>query len=282
MTDLIPERVRRAADRPAVEEVQMSVLDEIVAGVRTDLEDRRARTSEADLWAALADVDPPRDPMPGLSSPGSSVIAEVKRRSPSKGDLAQICDPAALARRYAAGGAAAISVLTEQRRFGGHLDDLRAVRAAVDLPVLRKDFVVDGYQVLEARAAGADMVLLIVAALEDDLLRRLHDQARELGMAVLVEVHDEAESQRAVELGSALVGVNARNLRTLDVDPDAFGRLAPLVSADRVLVAESGIGGPVDVKRYVAEGARAVLVGEALVKDGDPESAVREMTGITA
>ena len=260
----------------------MSVLDDIVAGVRTDLARRQAATSAADLRAALADVDAPRDPRAVLRSPGSSVIAEVKRRSPSKGDLAEIPDPAALARRYAAGGAAAISVLTEERRFAGSLDDLRAVRAAVDVPLLRKDFLVDPYQVLEARAAGADLVLLIVAALDDDLLRRLHDQAGELGMAVLVEVHDEPETARAVDLGAELIGVNARNLKTLDVDPDTFGRLAPLVPADRVLVAESGISSPVDVKRYVAEGARAVLVGEALVKDGDPEGAVRAMTGIVA
>ena len=204
----------------------MSVLDEIVEGVRTDLARRQAGTSEAELRAALADVDPPRDPMPALRGPGSSVIAEVKRRSPSKGDLAEIADPAALATAYAAGGAAAISVLTEERRFGGSLDDLRAVRAAVDVPVLRKDFIVEPYQVLEARAAGADLVLLIVAALDDDTLRRLHDQARELGMAVLVEVHDEAETERAVDLGAELLGVNARNLKTLEIDPDAFGRLA--------------------------------------------------------
>lgn len=260
----------------------MSVLDDIVAGVRTDLARRQAETSEADLRAALADVDPPRDPLPHLRAAGSSVIAEVKRRSPSKGDLATITDPAALARHYAAGGAAAISVLTEERRFGGSLADLRAVRAAVDVPLLRKDFVVDPYQVTEARAAGADLVLLIVAALDDGLLRRLHDQARELGLAVLVEVHDEEETARAVDLGAELVGVNARNLKTLEVDQDVFGRLAPLVPDDRVKVAESGIFGPVDVKRYVAEGARAVLVGEALVKDGDPEAAVRAMTGITA
>ncbi len=260
----------------------MSVLDDIVAGVRTDLARRQAATSEADLRAALADVDKPRDPMPVLGAHGSSVIAEVKRRSPSKGDLAEIADPAALARHYAAGGAAAISVLTEERRFGGSLEDLRAVRTAVDVPLLRKDFVVDPYQVLESRVAGADLVLLIVAALDDDQLRRLHDHARELGMAVLVEVHDEPETARAVALGAELVGVNARNLKTLEVDPDAFGRLAPLLPPDRVLVAESGISSPVDVKRYVAEGARAVLVGEALVKDGDPEGAVRAMTGITA
>ncbi|MBJ7356300.1 indole-3-glycerol phosphate synthase TrpC [Nocardioides sp.] len=260
----------------------MSVLDDIVAGVRADLARRRSTAPEADLRAALGDVDPPRDPMPALRAPGSSVIAEVKRRSPSKGDLAAITDPAALARQYAAGGAAAISVLTEERRFGGRLEDLRAVRAAVDVPVLRKDFLVEPYQVLEARAAGADLVLLIVAALDDDTLRRLHDQARELGMTVLVEVHDHAETDRAVAIGAELVGVNARNLKTLEIDPDAFGRLAPLIPDDRVKVAESGISGPVDVERHVSEGARAVLVGEALVKDGDPESAVRAMTGITA
>ena len=260
----------------------MSVLDDIVAGVRIDLDRRRSATPVADLRAALADVDPPRDPMPHLRGAGSSVIAEVKRRSPSKGDLADIPDPAELAARYAAGGAAAISVLTEERRFGGSLADLRAVRAAVDVPLLRKDFMVEPYQLLEARAAGADLALLIVAALDDDTLRRLHDEARELGLTVLVEVHDEAETERAVALGAELVGVNARNLRTLDVDPEAFARLAPLVPGDRVLVAESGITGPDDVATYVGLGARAVLVGEALVRDGDPEGAVRTMTGVTA
>ena len=260
----------------------MSVLDDIVAGVRIDLARREESTSVADLRAALADVAPPRDPMPHFRAPGSSVIAEVKRRSPSKGDLADIADPAALAAAYARGGAGAISVLTEERRFGGSLDDLRAVRAAVDVPVLRKDFIVTGYQLLEARAAGADLVLLIVAALDDDELRRLHDEARELGMTVLVEVHDEAETERAVTLGAELLGVNARNLKTLAVDETTFGRLAPLVPDDRVLVAESGISGPADVERFVGERARVVLVGEALVRDGDPEAAVRAMTGVGA
>jgi indole-3-glycerol phosphate synthase len=258
----------------------MSVLDQIIVGVRDDLAGREASRPLADVRAALADVDPPRDPMPHFRAAGSSVIAEVKRRSPSKGDLADIPDPAALATAYAAGGAAAISVLTEQRRFGGSLDDLVAVRAAVDTPVLRKDFVVTSYQLVEARAAGADLVLLIVAALGDDDLRRLHDEARELGLTVLVEVHDEAETERAVALGAELVGVNARNLKTLAVDDRTFGRLAPLVPEDRVLVAESGIGGPDDVTRFVDEGARVVLVGEALVKDGDPTGAVRAMTGV--
>ena len=258
----------------------MSVLDDIVVGVREDLAARESALPAADLRAALADVAPPRDPMPALRSATSSVIAEVKRRSPSKGDLAPIPDPTVLARHYEAGGAAAISVLTEERRFGGSLDDLRAVRAAVDTPLLRKDFVVTDYQVLEARAAGADLVLLIVAALPDDDLRRLHDLARELGMAVLVEVHDEAEAERAVALGAELLGVNARNLKTLDVDAGAFGRLAPQLPADRVLVAESGIAGVDDVRRYADQGARAVLVGEALVKHGAPEATVRAMTGL--
>lgn len=259
----------------------MSVLDDIVAGVRADLAEREAATSAADLRAMLADVDPPRDPMPHFRAPGSSVIAEVKRRSPSKGELADIPDPAELAQRYAAGGAAAISVLTEQRRFGGSLDDLRAVRAAVETPILRKDFIVTGYQLLEARAAGADLALLIVAALDDDQLRRLYDEARELGLTVLVEAHDQEETERAVALGAELIGINARNLKTLEVDTGAFGRLAPLVPDDRVKVAESGIFGPEDVRRFVHEGARAVLVGEALVKDGDPERAVAAMTGVT-
>ncbi|HEY1135280.1 MAG TPA: indole-3-glycerol phosphate synthase TrpC [Nocardioides sp.] len=260
----------------------MTVLDDIVAGVREDLARREAELPLAELRARLADVAPALDPMPALAAAGSSVIAEVKRRSPSKGHLADIPDPVALASAYAAGGAAAISVLTEERRFGGALADLAAVRAAVDVPLLRKDFTVTDYQVVEARAWGADLVLLIVAALDDATLRRLHDLARELGMTVLVEVHDAAETERAVALGATLVGVNARNLKTLAVDADVFGRLAPLVPTDRVLVAESGIGGVADVERYVAEGARAVLVGETLVKDGDPTAAVRAMSGLVA
>ncbi|CAN5125038.1 MAG: indole-3-glycerol phosphate synthase TrpC [Nocardioides sp.] len=258
----------------------MSVLDEIIVGVREDLAGRVAHRPLREVRAALADVDPAKDPMPTFRTAGSSVIAEVKRRSPSKGPLADIEDPADLAADYEAGGAAAISVLTEQRRFGGSLADLVAVRARVEVPILRKDFVVDPYQLVEARAAGADLALLIVAALDDDQLTRLYDQARELGLSVLVEVHDESETERAVALGADLIGVNARNLKTLAVDNETFSRLAPLVPDDRVKVAESGIGGPEDVARFVAEGARVVLVGEALVKDGDPRAAVRSMTGL--
>jgi indole-3-glycerol phosphate synthase len=258
----------------------MSVLDEIVAGVREDLSARRSEVTEADLRARLLDVPPPRDPMPAFAAAGSSVIAEVKRRSPSKGHLAPIPDPAELACAYERGGAAAVSVLTEPRRFGGSLADLDAVRAAVTTPLLRKDFIVEPYQLLEARAHGADLALLIVAALPGDELRHLYDVAVELGLTPLVEVHDEPEAERALALGARLVGVNARNLKTLEVDPATFAKLAPQLSDDAVLVAESGIADADDVRRLVAEGADVVLVGEALVKDGDPERAVRSMTGV--
>ncbi|MFL6154459.1 MAG: indole-3-glycerol phosphate synthase TrpC [Marmoricola sp.] len=258
----------------------MSVLDDIVAGVRADLAVRRAEVPEPALRQRLSEIAPALDPMPAFRAPGLSVIAEVKRRSPSKGDLAEIPDPAALAGAYAAGGADAISVLTEQRRFSGSLEDLRAVRAAVPTPLLRKDFMVTEYQVLEARAAGADLVLLIVAALDDATLRGLHDLARELGMTVLVEVHDEPEVDRALAVGATLVGVNARNLKTLEVHPEVFGQLAKLLPEEVVRVAESGISGPEDAARYAAEGADVVLVGEALVKDGDPAAAVAAMRGL--
>ncbi len=258
----------------------MSVLDDIVAGVREDLALRRSAVSGTDLAAAAAALPAPRDPMPAFRAPGLSVIAEVKRRSPSKGELADIPDPAALAASYAAGGADAISVLTEERRFGGSLDDLRAVRAAVSTPLLRKDFVVTDYQLLEARAAGADLVLLIVAALEGSLLAELHQQALELGLTVLTEVHDEDEVGRALEVGARLIGVNARNLKTLEVDRDTFGRLAALLPDDVVKVAESGVTGPADAARYADEGAHVVLVGEALVRDGDPRAAVAAMKAV--
>jgi indole-3-glycerol phosphate synthase len=261
----------------------MSVLDDIVAGVRADLAQRQSLTSEAELRRRIADgVEPARDPMPAFRSAGLSVIAEVKRRSPSQGELAQIADPAALATSYAAGGADAISVLTEERRFSGSLSDLDAVRAAVDTPLLRKDFVVTDYQVTEARAHGADLVLLIVAALDDAQLRDLHQSVRGWGMTPLVEVHDEAEVARALAAGTELVGVNARNLKTLDVDPEAFGRLSPLLPEGVVRVAESGISGPDDAARHAAAGADVVLVGEALVKQGDPTAAVAAMRGAGA
>lgn len=258
----------------------MSVLDDIVAGVREDLAAREAAVPLDEMRRLASGARTPLDPMPAFRGPGTRVIAEVKRRSPSKGDLADIPDPAELAAAYARGGAAAISVLTEQRRFGGSLEDLRTVRAAVETPLLRKDFVVSPYQLHEARAAGADLVLLIVAALDDERLRELYDVARGLGLTPLVEVHDEEETQRAVELGADLIGVNARNLKTLEVHNETFGKLAVLIPEGVVTVAESGITGPDDVARYAEQGADVVLVGEALVRDGDPESAVRAMTGL--
>lgn len=254
----------------------MGVLDEIVAGVREDLADRRARRSLDELAAVVATMAAPRDPMPAFRAEPLAVIAEVKRSSPSKGALADIPDPAALAAQYAAGGASAISVLTERRRFGGTLADLEAVRAAVDTPLLRKDFMVTDYQLWEARAAGADLALLIVAALTDDELASLMATATMLGLTALVEVHTPDETRRAVDAGASLIGVNNRNLQTLDVDLAQFERLVGLIPDDVVKVAESGILSLDDVRRVAHAGADVILVGEALVKHGDPRRAVAD------
>ncbi|HHU39513.1 MAG TPA: indole-3-glycerol phosphate synthase TrpC [Propionibacterium sp.] len=254
----------------------MGVLDDIVAGVREDLADRQARRSLPDLMDAVAAMPPTRPVLEAFAAPGLSVIAEVKRSSPSKGALADIPDPAALASAYARGGAGAISVLTERRRFGGSLEDLMAVRAAVDTPILRKDFIVTDYQLWEARAAGADLALLMVVSLSDAELRRLYDLALELGLTPLVEVHTAEEARRAVDLGARLIGVNNRNLQTLDVDIAQFETLVGLIPDDRVKVAESGILAVADVERVAAAGADVILVGEALVRHGDPEASVAQ------
>jgi indole-3-glycerol phosphate synthase len=260
----------------------MSVLDEIIAGVRLDLADRETATPLDDVKAAARRVPDSIDPMPRFQSPGVSVIAEVKRSSPSRGALAAIDDPAALASDYAAGGASTISVLTEQRRFGGSLADLRAVRAAVDIPVLRKDFILTSYQLWEARAAGADLALLIVAALEQNQLESLVERAESIGLTALVEVHDEEEVDRALDAGARLIGVNARNLKTLAVDRDTFSRLAPRIPDNVVRVAESGVRGPHDVFEYAKQGANVVLVGETLVKGKDPRTAVADLVAAGA
>ncbi len=209
------------------------------------------------------------------------VIAEVKRASPSRGDIASIADPAALARSYADSGASAISVLTEQRRFKGSLADLAAVRAAVDVPVLRKDFVSSPYQVLEARAVGADLVLLIVAALPDEALRPLLALVHDLRMTALVEAHDEGEVDRALAAGAHLLGVNARDLDTFELDRGLFGRVADRIPAGVVKVAESAVRTPEDVAAYRAAGADVVLVGEALVT-GDPAVLINAFRGAHA
>ncbi|CCH71265.1 MAG: indole-3-glycerol phosphate synthase TrpC [Phycicoccus sp.] len=254
-----------------------TVLDTIIDGVRLDLSARQAVLTQADL-ERLADQAPPAlDGHAALSMPGLSLIAEVKRASPSKGALADIPDPAALAAAYQSGGASVISVLTEERRFGGSLRDLDAVREAVTVPVLRKDFMVSDYQIWEARAHGADLVLLIVAALTDAELVHLHHLAGQLGMTALVEVHDETETQRAIDAGAVVIGVNARNLKTLEIHPDTFSRLSPLVPPGVLRIAESGITGPADAARYAAQGADAVLVGESLVRGGDAAAGARAL-----
>ena len=260
----------------------MSVLAEIVDGVRVDLAEREAAVPLAEVKDAARRAPDALDPMPRFRAAGVSVIAEVKRSSPSKGALAEIADPAALAAEYEAGGAATISVLTERRRFGGSLDDLRAVRAAVQIPVLRKDFIVTSYQLWEARAAGADLALLIVAALDQVALECLVDRAQSIGLTPLVEVHDEEEVERALDAGATLIGVNARNLKTLEVDRDTFSRLAPRIPDDVVRVAESGVRGPHDVFEYAKQGANVVLVGETLVKGKDPRTAVADLVAAGA
>lgn len=259
----------------------MTVLDDIIAGVREDLARREAAVSMDGLRELAARQREALEVISRLRPDGGvGIIAEVKRSSPSKGALARISDPAALAADYEAGGASAISVLTEQRRFGGSLADLDAVRGAVDAPVLRKDFVVTPYQIWEARAHGADLVLLIVAALDQSVLISLVERVHSLGMTALVEAHDRDEALRAVDAGARVVGVNTRNLKTLEVDRATFDTVIRQCGSalDHVVrVAESGVRGPHDVLDYARSGADAVLVGEALVTQGTPRQAVADM-----
>jgi indole-3-glycerol phosphate synthase len=255
----------------------VSVLDEITEGVRADLAERQARVSLDELKERAAHAPRALDGRAALRGDGVKVICEVKRSSPSRGTLAAINDPAVLAADYEAGGAAVVSVLTEQRRFGGSLADLEAVRAQVGIPVLRKDFIVTSYQLWEARAYGADLALLVVAALEQEALISLIERAESIGLTPLVEVHDEAEAERAVAAGAQVIGVNARNLKTLEVDRSVFGRIAPLLPKGIVKVAESGVRGALDLIGYAHHGADAVLVGESLVTAEDPWAAVTEL-----
>lgn len=256
----------------------MTVLDDIIVGVRQDLAVREGATPLAQLKEIALKQPGALECLSQLRAPDSvGVIAEVKRSSPSKGNLAEISDPAALAQEYELGGASIISVLTEERRFGGSLADFKAVRAAVDVPLLRKDFIVTPYQIWEARAYGADLVLLIVAALEQTVLESLIERVHSLGMTALVEVHTLDEVERGVAAGAKLMGVNTRNLKDLSVDRETFAKLAPHIPDGIVRVAESGVRGPHDVVDYVRAGADAVLVGEALVIGGNPRSAVADL-----
>ena len=261
----------------------MTILDEILAHKRSEVEvaqrlhplrellvrGREAATGAQGFREALASAAPPR------------IVAEIKRRSPSRGEIRPGFDPVSCAKAYADAGAAAISVLTDARYFGGSLDDLAAVRREVAVPLLRKDFVVDAYQLAEARAAGADAVLLIAAAFEPaarvDALRSLRDRARELGLDALVEVHDEVELESALAAGADLVGINNRDLRSFEVDLGVSERLAARVPSGVVVVAESGIFTPQDVQRLEAAGAHAFLVGEALMRQPDVGLALREL-----
>jgi indole-3-glycerol phosphate synthase len=255
----------------------VSVLDDILDGVRADLAARQQAAPLERVKEAAAKAPSPRDVMAALGGAEVAVIAEVKRASPSKGALAAIADPAALAVDYEAGGARVISVLTEQRRFGGSLDDLSAVRDAVQVPLLRKDFVLSSYQLWEARAHGADMALLIVAALEQNALVSLVERAVSIGLVPLVEAHTQDELDRALDAGATVIGINARNLATLEVDRGVFARLAPRVPEGILKIAESGVRGPHDLLAYAAAGADAVLVGESLVTGKDPRSAVADL-----
>ena len=256
----------------------MSVLDEIIKGVRVDLESRKSLVPN--LESAIANTPKPIDALtrfvPGLLH----VIAEVKRASPSKGDLAQIADPVALAKSYADGGATAISVLTEQRRFKGSLADFKAVRAAVDTPMLQKDFVVDRYQIAEGFINGGNLFLLIVAALDDVQLHDFFEYGESLGLRALVEVHNQDELDRAKALKPSFIGVNSRNLKDLSVDFRVFEKLIPQIDSSTVAVAESGISSRTETKRLEELGAKAILVGETLVKSQNPIEMIRELKGI--
>lgn len=257
------------------------MLEELYRGALRDSAQRKLTTPESALRELIKERPPARDALAALAPRATvHVIAEIKRESPSKGPLAEIPDPVELASSYARGGASVISVLTEEQRFGGSLHDLDAVSRSVQIPVLRKDFLAEEYQILEARAYGADLVLLIMAGLTDERVVELQALARSLGMAALVEAHSADEVERAIACGATIIGVNARNLSTFELDPTLFAKLRPLIPDGVVAVAESAVASSQDVSRYRVAGADAVLVGEALVTEGDPESRVREFSQV--
>jgi indole-3-glycerol phosphate synthase len=263
----------------------LKILDEITRWKRGEIAHEKSAVPLEAVRAEMAGAPPPRDFAAALRVSsvsdvlGVRLIAEVKRASPSKGLLRPDFDPVALAREYRAGGAAAVSVLTDERYFQGSLDHLRAVRHRVNLPLLRKDFILDPYQVYQARAAGADAVLLIVAALSDGDLQALYQLVEALDMVALIEVHDEVELRRALDIDPRIVGVNNRDLRTFEVNLETTARLRPLVPAGITLVSESGVHSRADVARLAAFGADAILVGEALVRAQDVGKKVRELIG---
>ncbi len=257
-----------------------TILDRIVATKRDEIARAKAEMPEGALRERLAAAPPPRDFFAALSGPGPiRLVAEVKKASPSKGVIREDFDPVAIAAAYKRHGAACISVLTDETYFQGSLEYLRAIRAAVALPVLRKDFVIDPYQVAEARAAGADAVLLIAECLDDDSLGRLHDAVVELGMTPLVEIYEPTNLPRVLKVGARLIGVNNRNLHTFEVDLEHTLRLRQEIPGDRAVVGESGIRTRRDVERLEAAGVQAMLVGESLMAEPDVGAAVDELLG---
>jgi len=254
-----------------------TILDKIMLYKREELPKIKRKQPESDLRARLLLAPAPRDLIKALRKPGVSLIAECKKASPSRGLLRNGYDPAALAKEYQANGARAISVLTDKKFFQGGIHHLAAARQAVTLPILRKDFIFDPYQIIEARAAGADAILLIASLLPGNRLRNLRKEAEKLGMNALVEVHDEAQLEHALASGAKIIGVNNRDLRTFSVDFNTTGRLRALIPADRVLVSESGIHTTDDVRKLNKMGADAMLVGERLVRSKDVGKRVREL-----
>jgi len=254
-----------------------SVLDSIIEGVLEDVERRSIPMNQ--LKAQLSDAADLRGALQALTGSEMKIISEVKRASPSKGDLGEILQPARLAAQYESGGASVISVLTEERRFKGSIKDFTEVRREVSIPMLRKDFIVTEYQVIESRVLGADLLLLIVAGLSQSQYCDFHQMANELGMDVLVEIHNEEELERALEANPTIVGVNSRNLKTLDVDPRAFDQLLPMIPSGVIKVAESGISERSEVAHVEELGADAILVGETLVRAGDPIAAISRLLG---
>jgi indole-3-glycerol phosphate synthase len=255
------------------------MIEQLISVARQGVEERRARVPQADLEARLSSRGEDRPFNEALVRPGLSLIAEFKRRSPSAGEISAGAAVGEQVRAYERGGAAALSVLTDERHFGGSLEDLREARAACDLPILRKDFIVDTYQLYEAAVNGADAVLLIVRALEDDELRELYEEARGLDLDCLVEVHDAAELQRALELDADVIGINNRDLDQGTVDVSTTYELMPDVPAGKAVVAESGISARAELDELERVGVDAVLIGSALMTAADAEATVREMTG---
>ncbi len=255
--------------------IESNALNGIIEGVLEDVAQRSVPASM--LKEKLATAPQLRDAYAALNKEGMSLIAEVKRSSPSKGDLAEISDPISLAKSYQQGGADLVSVLTEERKFKGRVSDLIGVRQSINLPVLRKDFIVTEFQVYESRILGSDLLLLIIAGLSKSQLIDFYQLATELGMSVLVEVHTISEAEVALDIGAKIIGVNCRNLKTLELDKNAFELILPKLPDSVVKIAESGISTRTEVEAVAELGANAVLVGETLVKSGNPVHTIKDL-----